>query len=42
MSYVPEELFKLLFDQNRVGPCKKTFLKAKMGLKDLNNEKILK
>ena len=42
MSYVPEELFKLLFDQNRVGPCKKTFLKAKMGLKDLNNEKNLK
>ena len=32
VSYDPEELFGLPFDQNRAGSCRKTLLKAKMGL----------
>ena len=32
MSYDPEELFGLLFDQNRAGSCRTTLLKAKIGI----------
>ena len=40
LSYDPEELFELLFDQNRMGSCRATLLKAKMDLEGQNIEEF--